>query len=472
MEENNYTTELKAALSQKQEWFNTVALQDLLLEYRLLHTCVKNLYEAFLKKSLIVPDPYRLDKRISDIVLPETTPFAENEISKVFGARFSDYETMLDFICTYFRFTVDNLTIPKVKKLLDFNAVFEWDNISTNNAKMNTRALAMTISNAKVGAAPVVQSLINDSVNKSSQSIVKINKILNELGVFQRELYKGELRKDLIEHPDFDKSKAFSSAEAEFAEIKRLYAKVFGKKTFYNDLVNEIVEEDLGPDKEKKQAAVLAKLTIRNENKTTEKKHVGPDSKELIMTTVLAIGGFAPTLIQLHSKLFENFELLYTKRDSFFKKLADAFKKAFHLKEKERICAIKIKDPKTGSEKEEKIKVKEFLADIAKKARIYNGIGTKGTEYSKIESSNEEVILTFINKQISEVQSLFTLINALDVHFKTNVDILLRPKVKGVQIELSALRNSLITANKKRGEYISFKEENEQMTKLGMDKNV
>ena len=55
--------------------------------------------------------------------------------------------------------------------------------------------------------------------------------MLNELGVFQRELYKGELRKDLFEHPDFNKAKAAESAEAELAEIKRLYAKVTGKKT-------------------------------------------------------------------------------------------------------------------------------------------------------------------------------------------------------------------------------------------------
>ena len=33
--------------------------------------------------------------------------------------------------------------------------------------------------------------------------------MLNELGVFLRELFKGGLRKDLFEHPDFDKAKAY-----------------------------------------------------------------------------------------------------------------------------------------------------------------------------------------------------------------------------------------------------------------------
>lgn len=244
MEVDNFVNELQTALNKKQEWYNSVRLQEMLMQYRLMYTCVKNLFENFVKKSLIVPDPYRLDKKISGIVVPETSEFAESEIAKVFGERFSNYETMLDFICTYFRFSMENFTIQKVKQLLDLNKVFEWDNLSSNSTRMNTRALAMVVSNAKKGAPNVVQSMINDSLDKCAQSTGEINKILTELSVFLRELYKGGLRRDLFDHPDFDKAKAAESSEAELAEIKRLYTKVTGKKNFYTDLVNEIIEED------------------------------------------------------------------------------------------------------------------------------------------------------------------------------------------------------------------------------------
>ena len=43
-----------------------------------------------------------------------------------------------------------------------------------------------------------------------------------------------------------------------------------------------------------------------------------------------------------------------------------------------------------------------------------------------------------------------------------------RPKVKGLKIDLSSYRNAIISANKKRGEYVSAKEEIEQMQKLGI----
>ena len=471
MEEYNFDAELQAALSKKQEWYNSESLQELLNEYRLMHTCVKNLYECFVKKSLIQPDPYRLDKKISEIIVPESSPFSESEIPKVFGARFSDYETMLDFICTYFRFSTENFSIQTVKKLLDLNKVFDWEDLSMNSSRMNTRALAMTINNAKTNSPNVVQSMINDSVAKCTQSSAVISKMLNELGVFLRELFKGGLRKDLFEHPDFDKAKAAESAEAEQAEIRRLYTKVTGKKTMYTDLIAEIVEEDHGPDKERKQAAVLDRLAIKGSSKVEKKKAVGPDTKEMIMQAILALGAMAPTLTQLHAKLGENFTLLYQKKNTFFNKLMAALRKAFHISEKERVCNLPIKDAKTGTERTQKINVNEFLTDLSRKERVYNGIGMKGVEYQKINASNEDAILSFVNKQISEVQSIFVIINALDAYFKNEVDTEFKVKVKGMQIELSALRNSIINANKKRGEYVSFKEESEQMRKLGISEN-
>ncbi len=472
MEEDNFANELQAALSKKQEWYNSECLQELLMQYRLMHTCVKTLYETFVKKSLITPDPYRLDKKISEIIVPETTPFAESEIAKVFGERFSNYETMMDYICTYFRFSIENFSIATVKKLIDFNKVFEWNDLSMNNVKMNTRALAITISHAKNGAPNVVQSMINDSVAKSSQAVVVINKMLNELGIFMRELYKGGLRRDVFDHPEFDKQKAAESAEGELSEIKRLYTKITGKKNLYTDLVNEIIEEDHGPDKERKQQAVLERLSIKGTVKAEAKKKAGPDLKEMLMQTVVAMGSSAPTLLQLHSKLTDNFDVLFTRKATFWNKLVAAFIKAFNLKEKEKICQLPVKDAKTGVERIQKLNVNEFLTDLFKKERIYNGIATKGIEFQKISSANEDAILGFVNKQISELQSAFVIINSLDAYFKKEVANENKARVKGMQIELSALRNSIINANKKRSEYVSYREESEQMTKLGISDNV
>ena len=119
-----------------------------------------------------------------------------------------------------------------------------------------------------------------------------------------------------------------------------------------------------------------------------------------------------------------------------------------------------------AKEKKEAKKIKD--EKVEKKIKTYNIIATRNSEYSKIVSSTEDVILTFLNKQISDIQSLFSTLNALDLYFKSSIEGPNKLKVKGMKIDLDALRNTIINVNKKRGEYISTREENEQLKKLGI----
>lgn len=466
-ENENFLKQLNEALNKKSEWFDTVRLPEIQEQYRILQTCTKNLFETLVKKSLIIPDPYRMDKKIQDIQIPDNSSFTDNEAPSVLGDRFSTYEAMLDFICTYFRFTVESLSIAKCKKLVDLNTTFDWENLSPSNPKSNTRALAEALSQAKNNTPGVIISMIADSCEKNAVATAQINQGLNELGNFQKEIYKAGLRKDLFEHPEFNKEKAYSSTDAELEEIKRVYPKVMGKKPFYTDLIKEIIQEDQASNKEMIQQTLLKSLEIRSAPK--EKKVVkGTNYHELIMGAVLALSAISPTITQLKLKLAYNFDLVFKNEKGFFAKLMRKIRKAFHLKEPERICSISMNDPKSGSVRMEKIKVEEFLIDMSKKERIYGAIATRGSEFDKIDNSSDEAILNYVNKQISECQSLFTKINALDSYFKGAVDVVVQTKVKGMQIELSALRNSIINVNKKRGDYASAIEEAEQMKKLGI----
>ncbi|MCR4900055.1 MAG: hypothetical protein K5907_04480 [Treponema sp.] len=462
----NFTNQLEEALVAKQNWFNTERLQYMLEQFRLLHTCVRNLNEVLVKRSLINPDPYKLETRISDIGTIETSSFTENEDAIVLGKRFSDYEMMLDFICTYFRFTVENIDLSRIKILLEFIGVFDWNNLSSNSSKSNTRALATALTKARTNAPSVTISLINDSQEKCGKCIKIIDSCLKELADFQKEMYKGNVRKDVFEHPEFNKEKAFSSPDVEINEIKKLYVKTTGKKVVYTDLLQEIVAEDQGPNKESLRLALLDKLQIKVQESKKETKTVNP--RDLLMSAVFSLGVLGPILGQLYVKLSDNFDLLFFVKKTFFKKFMEALKKALGIKEKPRSCVIAVTDPQTGAKSSQTIDVNTFMQKIDKLAHIYSGIAAKGNEYNKINSANEDDILIFLNRQIQENQKFFTTINALDDHFKSHVEVLQRPKVKGLKIDLSSYRNAIINSNKKRGEYAAAKEEIEQMRKLGI----
>ena len=461
-----FTNQLQLALMAKQSWFNSERLQTMLEQFRLLHTCVRNLNEVFVKRSLIQPDPYKLETRISDIGTIDTSSFTENEDPIILGKRFSDYEMMLDFISTYFRFSVENMGVNRIKVIMDLLSAFDWANLSSNSSKSNTRALASTIQKARQNAPSVTISLINDSIEKCSKCCKVISSYLSELADFQKELYKGNLRKDLFEHPDFDRQKAFSSPDAEMAEIRRLYVKTTGKKAFYTDLVQEIIAEDQGPDRAALRQRLIEKLEIKITETKKETRTVNPH--DLLMSAVFSLGVMGSILGGLYAKLSDNFDLLFLTKKSLFAKFMEALKKALGIKEKPRECTIAVVDQQSGSKSNQHIEVNTLLAQISKLAHIYSGIAAKGNEYNKINAAKEEDALIFLNRQIQENQKLFTTINALDEHFKSHVEVLQRPKVKGLKIDLSSYRNAIIAANKKRGEYVSAKEEIEQMQKLGI----
>lgn len=468
MTKEEFFNQLDIALKTKHDWFDSQCFSKILTQYRLLHSCVKNLYELYVQRSLIVPDPYRLDKKISQVVVPPSAIFTDPEMPKVFGTRFSDYEIMLDFICTYYHFSIDSMKTSDVKKLIEFNKFIDWHRISETNSKVNTRAFAIVTSKARSSASSVVLSLITDSLNKGAIAVDEINQALMELIAYFREFYKFEIRRDVLTNSDFNNEKANSSVEDEITEIKRVFQKMYGnKKQYFSDLITEIAEEDIGSECEKRRNDILAKFKIIKVEEVKKVKNE-PNIKELLDSAVLSLGIIAQPLDILIKKTQENLELLFQPKKSIWKMFIQSLRKAFNLKEKEKIILLPIKDAKTNTEKKQKININEFLDDLQRKEGIYNGIGNRGSEFKRIENSPETAVMTFLNKQISEIQNVFTILNALDFYFKAQIDSSLRQRIRGMQIELSSLRNAIINVNKKRGEFVSQKEESTQLKKLGI----
>ena len=67
----------------KKNWYDTEEMIKILEEYRNLLGVINNLINLLEKKGLIQPDPYKLDKKISDIAVPEELPFLDTERSIV-----------------------------------------------------------------------------------------------------------------------------------------------------------------------------------------------------------------------------------------------------------------------------------------------------------------------------------------------------------------------------------------------------
>ena len=102
----DFETALAVAIEEKHVYCEKTVLPQILENYRGLHSCALNLLNILTKKGLITADPYRLDKKIPDIIVPDSEPFNEQERSKEIGIRLSDFERILDFISNTFKLSI------------------------------------------------------------------------------------------------------------------------------------------------------------------------------------------------------------------------------------------------------------------------------------------------------------------------------------------------------------------------------
>ena len=93
----------------------------------------------------------------------------------------------------------------------------------------------------------------------------------------------------------------------------------------------------------------------------------------------------------------------------------------------------------------------------------------RGPAYNKLSAMTEEQIISYLEKNIRDVQFLHKTLGALDEFFKSNAAAEDRAKIKGIKPELGALKNSIVNANKLRFEYSAQKEEEDQMKRLGIN---
>ena len=465
-EEFNFEKALQEALDEKVAWFDSNVMADMLDNYRVLYSASNNVMGLLLQKGLITPDPYKLDKKISDIVVPEDGEFPETTRSQVMGVRLSDYERVLDFLCNYFKFSAVNLTLPRIKKLINLNNYIQWGGLAVTSKHPNTKVLADLLTNIRQGTDTMATGSINGAVSAASRAILDINNGLKASSELQRELYKMEVRKNVIAHSSFTWEKGEAIPDV-VQRVKKLFPSTMGRQPFYPELVEEIAQESIGVASIQKQQDLLARLKVVQQTKA--KKKVQLNTKTLIMDAVRNLAGMAPQLEGVSMKLRDNSALLQTQYDTPWEKFKRAFRKAFGLKPPVIEYAIPMADAMTKTSTTEKVNFNKSLGEIAKRMNLYEALASRESPtYQKMEAQEEEEIYTFLTKQLAECQQMLLMLLGYDKFFKNEVASPNKAKVKGLTMETTSIKNTMVKTNQRKAEYAAYVEEQKQLKRLGI----
>jgi hypothetical protein len=454
----DYQKILSEALDTRRDWFEKSELLKLKEELRVYQTSFSSLYKAFLKKGLIDEDPYKGETKPGEIQIPETEAFPETEKVEKLTIRLANYDNQLDFLVNFYQFSTDFLNLDRIKRILGLIKYIDWVHLTPESSSANTRGVSQMTNQVKIGLDPLSLSVINESTTcliRSTGTVIASLKLLTD---FNREVYKLSVR-TAITFPDNETPTP--------AQIKKKFAAALPGTPYYPDLIDEVLKEDYSQEGPSLREAVLKSLKVAD--KTAKADKVEVPLKAILIDGIQSLGAVASTLIEVGVKLDENESLLANRKLSFFEKLKRLIEKMLNKEPEDVIYELEYIDPDRGTPVREKVNFNNLRSDIDKRVRNLGQIGaSKGAAAAKLEALQESQLISFLERNIRDLQALHKTLTALDEYFKVKVEKTDRDRVKGIKPELSTIKNAFIRANRKRYDYSAQKEEAEQFKKLGI----
>ncbi len=463
---DSYYEQLGNALQTKREHLESTALPEIKNRFAILHAAFRNVYEVLIQKSLISEDPYKYDRKISEVSLPDSTPITDNTKSGELGLRLSHYDSQLEFLTNSYQFSIDFLTLKRIKLLAGLAKFIHWGALSETSTKANTRAVADLFAKIRGGSDTFSTQMLSDAQNRMSAASAAILSRLKELTDFHRESYKYEVRTKLIANLDLSREEIARDREAALSEIRKRFNSGQTELPFYQDLVKEILDEDYTGAGKTMRENTLKKLAVEKK-KTAEPKEVS--YKQLLLEAVRLLATASRHLEAALDKINENSSLFEESKLSSGGPLKKLLRKFLFGTQQTRIYEVEFVDVATSVGKEQSINFDTFLQESTRTARILGSLASKmSNSYSQLESKSEDEIYKLLERRIVDLQKIVRALPALQTCFQSEIDREDRGKLKGIKLELNAIRNAIVKANQKRHEYVSRKEEEEQLRKLGV----
>ncbi len=464
--DNNFLLELEIALDKKQAELEKKELPALKETIRLFSSAFEGIYNLFLKKGLIADDPYKYEQKISDITPPSKDIVVDSEKNNAIGQRLSNYHSQLDFLNNFYQFSVDFITMPRIKKIILLIKWIKWEKVSEASTDINTKIFAEIFGKITQGTDQMSIKLLNDSLKRMQDMSKKIVLLLKSISTYQREKYKFDIRSKIIEELKISSNDMLSSPENALLKIKSNFKKIMGNDTpFYSELIKEIFNEEAA-ENDSVKSEVLKKLKIK-EVKNEKKKEI--NYRQILTDTLKILSTASIPLEQALNNLAFNNSLIKEKTLSFGDKFRLWIMNLSGTKNVNEIIEIDVFDERLASTKTIQMDFTEYLDSARKKMRLLAVAGNKlSSTYRKFESASEETVLNFINKTLVDITVIANKLDPINVYLKSEAGREQRKNIKGVKIEVTSIKNIVVKANQKKHEYISRIEEQEQLKKLGV----
>ena len=453
----NYVEALEKVLAERGDWIEKEELTKLKDELRTFQSSFASLYNIFLKKKFIDEDPYKQETKINELVVPDTSAIIEAKKVEQLSIRLSNYDSQLDFLVNFYQLGVDYLNLDRIKRIVGLVRYIDWTNLTPDSSSVMTGPVSQLTLNSKTGVDAITLSIITESLSKLSKLTTPIMSILKNLNIYYREFYKLGIRQKVTQ--------SMSANEATLENIRKKVNSAMPGSPFYKELIDEIIKEDYSASGKDMRETILNTLKVAQAKPKSVKPQV--NFKNILLDGIIVIGGAGTILNEIGAKIDENEAVLRNHKKSFMEKIKELLRQIANAPPEEVVYIVEYIDASKGLPAKEKVQFHQLREEMNKKSKILCSF-VRGPAYQKLSAMTDEQIISYLERNIKDVQGYHKTLSALDDYFKANVVQEDRDKIKGIKPELSAMKNSFVKANQLRYEYSAQKEEDEQFKRLGV----
>jgi hypothetical protein len=467
-ESEGFQARLEAALEAKRRYLDEKTLPRLKESLRVFQSLFENLYNILMRKALIQEDPYKYEQKISEIEVPPKGDILDMEKGEKFSQRLSSFHAQLEFLNTYYQFSMDFIDLQRIQRIIGLVQYINWSHVSETAPEATTAVLAETLGKIRPGSDNVSTGIISTSLAQMQTLSRTILAQLKEALAFQRQSYKLMLRRELFNpiRQTLETSYAVGADKA-YEKLKSVFASNMKGKPFYRDLVNELLQEEFSEEAAKFQQRSLSFLKITEEETREVRKK--PDYKVILMESVRLILPAGGHLRDALRKVLSNQEMLERSRQGLGGKLRSWLQKRFLNREKSWMVEIRHFDARTSTTQTESIDFRKFVESVRRKSSLLGALNQPdSTSFVRLSEASEQQIDTFLKKNIGELQLLYRRLQGLNEYLLQAAPTERKEQLKGIRIELSGLKNSVVRANRRRYEYVALKEEEVRLQQLGV----
>ncbi len=464
-----FEAKLNQAVREKRQELDLTILPQLKRDLQTMLSYCSAISIALVRKSIFHDSSMHYEAAIEGIVPPSLEFIPEGRGKQyTIASRFGQYMSMLSYAVQRYQFSCVFLTPKRISKLEELLRSFDWDALDTISANANTRVFAEIVNDFKRTGDSFSLGVVSGNLSQLSALLPSVLDTLKILSDFQRESYKLEVRTSAIPRAGIPESGASDKAIIE--AIKRVFPNTMHGAPFYTDLIKEIIAENTGANAtELRKKALLAVRTEAEKLQKDKKEDIEEDYRIIVVTGIKILGSTSQQLLLIINKLSENLKVFQAANVSLFSTLMELFRKAFNLPAKEVEIAVTLVDPVSQAQTKEVIAFNKFMDMLKRKAQLLSGFDTRGSSvWKKLDAMPDQQLFSLLSSTISEMNGIVRQCDGIDEFFKAAAKGPAKSRIRGIKIEISAVKNAIAKANRIRANYAARVEERDQLKKLGI----